>query len=77
MLGERVMPEPLKLLDGPAVPYGKGALAASTARWNTAVRAFTRCSGGQCGPRSAAGRRSLTAVDMRLDPGQPPPLPQL
>src|ERR1700680_3196865 len=26
MLGERLMPEPVKLLNGPAVSYGKGAI---------------------------------------------------
>src|ERR1700732_4766639 len=30
MLGERLMPELVKLLDGPAVSYGKGALVGST-----------------------------------------------
>jgi hypothetical protein len=39
MLGERLMPELVKLLDGPAVSYGKGALAS------------TRRSADRCGPR--------------------------
>ena len=30
MLGERLMPELVKLLDGPAVSYGKGAIVASS-----------------------------------------------
>jgi len=57
MLGERLMPELVKLLDGPAVSYGKGAIVGVAGKWSTAVRAFTRCSGNQCGRRSAAERR--------------------
>jgi hypothetical protein len=57
MLGERLMPDLVKLLDGPAVSYGKGASSASTARWSMAVPASTRCWASRCGRRSAAGRR--------------------
>ena len=52
MLGERLMPEPVKLLDGPAVSYGKRSpSSASTERWSTAAHASTRCLASQCGPR--------------------------
>ncbi len=44
MLGERLMPEVVKLLDGPAVSYGKGASLVLRAKWSTAVPASTRCS---------------------------------
>jgi hypothetical protein len=57
MLGERLLPELVKLLDAPAVSYGKGAILASTARWSTTALAFTRCSAGRCGPRLVAARR--------------------
>jgi hypothetical protein len=58
MLGERLMPDLVKLLDGPAVSYGKGALVGVDGeRWSTAVPAFTRCSARRCGPRSAVARR--------------------
>jgi len=58
MLGERLMPGLVKLLDGPAVSYGARARSsASTARWNTAGLACIRCSASRCGLRSAAARR--------------------
>ena len=57
MLGERLMPELVKLLDGPAVSYGKGAIVGSRAKWSSAVPASIRCSGNRCGRRSAAERR--------------------
>ena len=62
MLGERLMPELVKLLDGPAVSYGKGAIGkvrslVLPAKWSMAVPASTRCSGNPCGRRSAAEKR--------------------
>ena len=55
MLGERLMPDLVKLLDRPS-PTARAHSSASTARWNMAGRAFTRCWVSRCGPRSAAGR---------------------
>jgi Amino acid synthesis len=46
MLGERLMPELVKLLDGPAVSRVQSS--ASTARWSTAALACTRCLAGRC-----------------------------
>ena len=44
MLGERLMPELVKLLDGPAeYRTARAHSSASTARWNTAAHASTRC----------------------------------
>src|SRR5438067_3942739 len=57
MLGERLMPELVKLLDGPAASYGKARPSGLRANWNTSVPASTRCSANRCGPRSAAARR--------------------
>ena len=57
MLGERLMPELVKLLDGPAVSYGKGALVGVEGRSSTAARAFTRCWENRCGRRSVGARR--------------------
>jgi hypothetical protein len=57
MLGERLMPELLKLLDGPAVSYGKGAIVGVAGEMEHAVPASTRCSGNRCGRRSAAERQ--------------------
>src|SRR5260370_20820763 len=57
MLGERLMPELVKLLDGPAVSYGKGAIVGALAKWSTAVRASIRCLGNRCGRRSVVARR--------------------
>jgi hypothetical protein len=57
MLGERLMPELVKLLDGPAVSYGKGAIVGVAAKWSMAVPAYIRCSENLCGRRSAAERR--------------------
>jgi Amino acid synthesis len=57
MLGERLMPELVKLLDGPAVSYGKGAIVGALAKWSTAVRASIRCLGNRCGRRSVVERR--------------------
>jgi hypothetical protein len=53
MLGERLMPELAKLLDGPAVSYGKGRSSVSLVKWSTAVLAFIQCSASRCGQRSA------------------------
>ena len=57
MLGERLMPELVKLLDGPAVSMARVRSLASLAKWSTAVRASIRCSGNRCGRLSVAGRR--------------------
>jgi hypothetical protein len=62
MLGERLMPELVKLLDGPAVSYGKGAIGkvhslVLRAKWSMGVPVSIRCSGNRCGQRSAAGRQ--------------------
>jgi len=58
MLGERLMPELVKLLDGPAVSYGKGAIVGVAGEMEHGALASTRCSGDRCGRRSAAARRS-------------------
>jgi hypothetical protein len=55
-LGEGLMPELVKLLDGPAVSYGTQS-SGSTAKWSTAALACTRCSASRCGARSAAARQ--------------------
>ena len=57
MLGERLMPELVKLLDGPAVSYGKALSLALQAKWSMEVPVSTRCSANRCGRRSAVGRR--------------------
>ena len=57
MLGERLMPELVKLLDGPAVSYGKGESSVSLVKWSTPVRASIRCLANRCGQRSAGRRR--------------------
>jgi len=55
MLGERLMPDLVKLLDGPAVSYvGSSVL---TARWNMAGPVSTRCLENRCGLRLVAARR--------------------
>ena len=51
MLGERLMPELVKLLDGPAVSSARAPSLASTARWSTAAHASTRCWANRCGQR--------------------------
>ena len=51
MLGEQLMPDLVKLLDGPASPTARAHSSASTARWSTAAHASTRCLASQCGPR--------------------------
>ena len=57
-LGERIMPELVKLLDGPAISYGKGALVGVDGEMeHGGALAVIRCSGGQCAPQSAAARR--------------------
>jgi Amino acid synthesis len=50
-LGERLMPELVKLLDGPTVSYGKGALVGVNGEMEMAALASTRCWASQCGPR--------------------------
>jgi Amino acid synthesis len=57
MLGERLMPELVKLLDGPAVSYGKGAVVGVAGEWSTAARASIQCSGNRCGGRLVVERR--------------------
>jgi hypothetical protein len=57
MLGERLMPELVKLLDGPQCLMARVRSLEWRARWSMAVRASTRCSGSRCGPRLAAARR--------------------
>jgi hypothetical protein len=57
MLGERLMPELVKLLDGPAVSYGKGDRRCC---WRNRARrrvCSSECSGNRCGRRSAVERR--------------------
>jgi hypothetical protein len=57
ILGERLMPELVKLLDGPAVSSAKARSSASRARWSTAARVSIRCSANRCGRQSEAERR--------------------
>jgi len=57
MLGEQLMPDLVKLLDGPAARMGRAHSSASTARWRTAAHAYTRCSASRCGPRLAVAMR--------------------
>src|ERR1700722_5732768 len=42
-LGERLMPELVRLLDRPAVSYGKGQSSGGPARWSMAGPADARC----------------------------------
>lgn len=44
MLGGRLMPDLGKLLDGPAVSYGKGAIVGVDGEMEHGGAAFTRCS---------------------------------
>jgi len=57
MLGERLMPELVKLLDGRPSPTARVQSSASTARWIKAVPASIQCLAGRCVPRSAAVRQ--------------------
>src|SRR6478736_8417326 len=57
MLGERLMPELVKLLDGPAVSYGKGAIVGVAGEMEHGGACVPRCSGNRCGRRSAAEKR--------------------
>ena len=57
MLGEQLMPELVRLLDGPAVSYGKGAIVGVAGEMEQEVRASIRCSANRCGRRSAGERR--------------------
>ena len=57
MLGEQLMPELVRLLDGPAVSYGKGAIVGVAGEMEHEVRASIRCSANRCGRRSAGERR--------------------
>src|SRR5262245_55067287 len=52
MLGERLMPELVRLLDKPAVSYGKGAIvgvAGEMEHGAACVHPSIRCSGDRCG----------------------------
>src|SRR5229473_5963651 len=49
MLGERLMPELVKLLDGPAVSYGKGAIVGVAGEMEHGGACSIRCSGNPCG----------------------------
>ena len=55
MLGEQLMPDLVKLLDGPAVSYGKGALVGVNGEMEHGG-ACTRCWASRFGPRSAVAR---------------------
>ena len=57
MLGERLMPELVKLSMDPQSRMAKAQSFVSLVKWNMAVPASIRCSGSRCGRRSAAGRR--------------------
>jgi|SRR6516165_6914231 hypothetical protein len=57
MLGEKLTPELVKMLDGLAISYGKGALVGVDGEMEQAAHASIRCSASPCGPRSAAARR--------------------
>lgn len=56
MLGERLMPELVRMLDGPAVSYGKGALVGVAGEMEHGGPASIRCSASRCARRSAAAR---------------------
>jgi len=55
MLGEQLMPELVKLLDGSAVSYGKSALVGVNGEMEHGG-ACTRCWASRFGPRSAVAR---------------------
>jgi hypothetical protein len=57
-LGERLMPELVRLLDGPPVSYGKGALVGVAGEVEHGGACVHPSWGGRCAPRSAAGRPS-------------------
>ena len=57
MLGERLMPELVTLLDGPASHTAKARSSVSLVKWSTAVPASIQCSANRCGQRSAGERR--------------------
>jgi hypothetical protein len=57
MLGENLMPQLVKLLDGPQSPMARERLLGWLAKWSTAVPASTQCSENRCGLRSVAERR--------------------
>jgi len=57
MLGERLMPELVKLSMDPQSRMAKAQSFVSLVKWNMAVPASIRCSGSQCGRLSEAGRQ--------------------
>jgi Amino acid synthesis len=57
MLGERLMPELVKLLDGPQSHTARARSSVSLGKWSTAVPASIQCLANRCGPQSAAARR--------------------
>ena len=57
MLGERLMPELVKLLDGPAVSYGKGAIVGVAGEMEHGGACVHPMLGKPIAPRSAAGKR--------------------
>jgi Amino acid synthesis len=57
LLGGRLMPELVKLLGGRPSPMVRARSSASTARRSTAARAFIRCLETRCGQQSVAVRR--------------------
>ena len=57
MLGERLMPELVKLLDGPAVSYGKGAIVGVAGEMEHGGACVHPMLGNRCGRRSVAEKR--------------------
>ena len=57
MLGERLMPELVKLLDGPAVSYGKGAIVGVAGEMEHGDACVHPMLGKPMRRRSAAGKR--------------------
>jgi amino acid synthesis protein len=57
MLGERLMPDLVKLLEGPQSPMAKALSSVLRGKWSMVVPVSIQCSGNQCGPRLAAARR--------------------
>jgi hypothetical protein len=56
MLGERLMPELVKLLDGPAVSYGKGALVGVEGEMEHGGACVHPMLGNRCGRRLGVAR---------------------
>jgi Amino acid synthesis len=66
MLGERLMRELVKLLDGQAVSYGKSAVA-STARWSTAAYVHPMLGGPM---RAMIGGKAVISSNVKVAGGR-------